>query len=436
MPGAVPAPPATPPDFAGLSDPDALRFYQQRNWRPAWTQTQAPALTRGLAEARRHGLDRVEFAPKTAPGAPPIQQDVGLTLTALGYARALSSGFVDPKTIEKVFTLKRNEVDLAAGLEQALAGGKLEDWLASLPPVDAEYKALSAAYLDAVGPAGPASAPTPTAPADTTSSKTAPAKTASAKAATAAASATPADRARQLAANLERRRWLARTPPATRIDVNTGGAFLTYVRPDTAPFAAHVVVGRDDHETPSIQASFHKVVANPKWRVPMDIAKKEILPKGAAYMRREHLRVVGGKVEQDPGPHNSLGLVKFDVEDPFEIYLHDTPAKSLFALPERHKSHGCVRVQNAVDFARLLAGEGGKADDFDKALASGQTSEVDIGRSIPVRMLYHTAYADDAGQVTVLPDVYGWNDKLAVALGLGQGPAGGSSLEPDTDVGP
>jgi murein L,D-transpeptidase YcbB/YkuD len=425
------APPATPPEFAGLSDPVALRFYQQRGWRPAWTQDQAGALTRSLGEARRHGLDRAVFRPKTTPGVGSVQQDIALTLTALRYAQALSSGYVDPKSIEKVFTLERNQVDLAAGLEQALAGSKLAGWLASLPPADAEYKALSTAYLDALGQA-------PTAPptSDTGPSDTAPPNTAASGAVSGARPVTPADRARQLAANLERRRWLARTAPATRVDVNTASAALAYIRPDTAPWAARVVVGRDDHETPSIQGSFHKLVANPKWRVPMNIARKEILPKGRAYLRREHMHIVDGKVEQRPGPHNSLGLVKFDVEDPYEIYLHDTPAKSLFALPDRHKSHGCVRVQNALDFARLLAGETGKADDFDKALASGRTSEVDIGKSIPVRMLYHTAYADDAGQITVLPDVYGWNDKLAVALGLGQGPKGGSALEPDTDVGP
>ena len=241
---------------------------------------------------------------------------------------------------------------------------------------------------------------------------------------------------RQLAANLERRRWLARTPPATRVDVNTAGAFLAYVKPDTDPIAARVVLGKVGHETPSIQASFHRLVANPPWRVPMDIARKEIFPKGGGYLRREHMRVVNGQVVQQPGPRNSLGLVKFDVEDPYEIYLHDTPAKTLFALPERHKSHGCVRVQNAVSFARHLADQAGKADQFDKALASGKTREVDIGEAIAVRMLYHTAYAGEDGRITVVSDVYGWNDRLASALGLGRAPSANHGEQPDVDVGP
>src|SRR5204863_1519484 len=146
------------------------------------------------------------------------------------------------------------------------------------------------------------------------------------------------------------------------------------------------VVGRDDHPTPSIQGAFHRLVANPPWRIPTEIAEKEILPKGGGYMRREDMHFVGDRLEQEPGPRSALGLVKFDVEDPYDIYLHDTPSKSLFAQPERHRSHGCVRVQNALDLARLIAGQAGKADAFEQALASRDTAEVDIGQAIPVRM--------------------------------------------------
>jgi murein L,D-transpeptidase YcbB/YkuD len=492
-PAAAPPPPVVPAEFVGLSDPVALRFYEQRSWRPAWTPDQADALTRGLGEARRHGLDHVNFAPKTSPGAASVQQDIGLTLTALRYAQALAFGHVDPRTIEKVFTLEPNEVDLAAGLELALEGGKLADWLASLPPSDAEYKALSAAYQgsacqspaasapnqgaaaeqasppdQAAPPAKPPpeTAPPPTAPAQNGAAGSSPGQNppsqnapiqnapaqnppagspapespskeaAPSESAPKRAAVPTAERMRQLAANLERRRWLARAPPATRIDVNTAGCFLAYLRPDTDPWAARVVVGKVDHETPSIQASFHRLVANPKWRVPMDIARKEIFPKGSGYLRREHMHVVGGQVVQEQGPHNSLGLVKFDVQDPYAIYLHDTPSKSMFALPDRHKSHGCVRVQDAVGFARRLADQAGKADQFDKALASGKTREVDLNEAIAVRILYHTAYADDAGQVTVIPDVYGWNDKLAAALGLGHDGAAYLGKQPDVDLGP
>jgi L,D-transpeptidase YcbB len=495
-PAAAPPPPVVPPEFAGLSDPVALRFYQRRGWRSAWDPGQSDVLARGLGEARRHGLEHVDFKPKMTPGAASVQPDIRLTLTALRYAKALASGHVEPRTIEKVFTLQRNDVDLAAGLEQALAGGGLADWLASLPPSDAEYKALSAAYAlgsacqaapavtpdktppppetppsqsapsaipppaspPAASPApesppalqNPPAPPTPPAPltppaqgappantpAEGAPSGSAPPGDASTTTEPKPAGVRSAERIRQLAANLERRRWLARTPPATRIDVNTAGCFLAYVKPGADPWAARVVLGKPGHETPSIQASFHRLVANPPWRVPVDIARKEIFPKGRGYLRREHMRVIGGQVVQQPGPHNSLGLVKFDVQDPYAIYLHDTPSKSLFALPDRHKSHGCVRVQNAVGFARKLADERGRAEAFDKALASGKTREVDIGEAISVRLLYHTAYADDAGRVTVIADAYGWNDKLAAALGFPAAPPPAPGERPDVDLGP
>src|SRR5580693_8099343 len=281
-----PATPPPPPPFAGISDSEVLRFYEARGWTPDL----AGAFSKTAADARRHGLDPAVFAPKAADGADPLRQDIGLSVAAMRYARALACGFVDPRTVEKVFTLARNDVDLASGLQQALVGNKLADWLPLLAPADAEYQALSAAFLDASG-----------------------------------GESAPSARMRQLAANLERRRWLGRAPPQTRIDVNTAACLMVYLRPGTDPWPARVVAGRAGHETPSIQGSFHRLVANPPWRVPMDIARKEILPKGAGYMSREHMSVVDGKVVQQPGPHNSLGRVKFDVEDPYEIYLHDTP---------------------------------------------------------------------------------------------------------------
>jgi murein L,D-transpeptidase YcbB/YkuD len=196
------------------------------------------------------------------------------------------------------------------------------------------------------------------------------------------------------------------------------------------------VVGKDDHATPSIEAAFHRLVANPPWRVPKDIAEKEILSKGPDYMAREDMHMEDGQVVQAPGPKSALGLVKFDVEDPYDIYLHDTPSKSWFAAAERHRSHGCVRVQGAVDFARRIAAETGKAEKFDQALASKDTSEVDLGQSIAVRMLYHTAYFDQTGEVLYAPDVYGADDRLAAALGFGQAAAAARRPEGDADLGP
>jgi murein L,D-transpeptidase YcbB/YkuD len=384
-----------------------------RGGRTVWDRAGAQKLTEIVAGARAHGLDPAAFAPKRLPR---LTDDEAVTVAALAYAKALATGFVEPRKIERIFTLKPNSVDLAAGLSQALEHGDLAGWYAALAPQDGEYRALSAAYLAALGQSGLASAPASGAPVGH--------------------SFAPADQARQLAANLERRRWLNRTPPEHRIDVNTAGAFLNYFKPGQAPFATRTVVGRDDHPTPCLEASFKRLIANPPWRVPTDIAAKEILPKGEGYMAREDMHMEDGRVVQAPGPKSALGLVKFDVEDPYDIYLHDTPSKSWFAQDERHRSHGCVRVENAVAFARGIASETGKADAFDQALGSQDTSEVALGQSIPVRLVYHTAYLDQSGRVLLGRDVYGTDAALAAALGFGQAAAATRQAEPEALFGP
>ncbi|HEX8380512.1 MAG TPA: L,D-transpeptidase family protein, partial [Allosphingosinicella sp.] len=147
------------------------------------------------------------------------------------------------------------------------------------------------------------------------------------------------------------------------------------------------------------------------------IAKEEILPKGAAYMAKENIVMKNGRLVQEPGPKSALGLVKFDMINNEQIYLHDTPAKALFASTQRHASHGCSRVENAVEFARLIAQDDGKLEAFDKAMATKKETPVELSTQIPVRLLYHSAYFDGS-RVVFRTDPYAWDDKVAAALGL------------------
>jgi murein L,D-transpeptidase YcbB/YkuD len=225
------------------------------------------------------------------------------------------------------------------------------------------------------------------------------------------------ERARILAVNLERRRWLERTPAKTRIDVNTAAAHLDYWRDGQAVNRRRVVVGQPEWETPELGSPMTRLVANPPWTVPESIAEEEILPKGAAYMAKENITMKNGRLVQQPGPKSALGLVKFDMVNKHSIYLHDTPAKALFASTDRHASHGCARVEDAIGFARMLAEDAGKLEEFDKALATKEETFVPLKEQIPVRLLYHSAYFD-GGRVVFRTDPYGWDDKLAQALGF------------------
>jgi murein L,D-transpeptidase YcbB/YkuD len=237
--------------------------------------------------------------------------------------------------------------------------------------------------------------------------------------------ATARDRARQLAVNLERRRWLARTSPQTRIDVNTAAAFLDYWRDGQLADSRKVVVGQPEWETPPLQSPIVRLVANPPWTVPESIEQEELLPKGSGYLARNGFtRNRNGRLVQEPGPQAALGQVKMDMSNAHAIYLHDTPHKGGFARAERHMSHGCVRVSDAIGFATLLAEHDGKRDQFERALAKKneedkpQEGGVQLANPIPVRLLYHSVYLDRSGRLLFRPDAYGWDEAVAQALGL------------------
>jgi murein L,D-transpeptidase YcbB/YkuD len=235
--------------------------------------------------------------------------------------------------------------------------------------------------------------------------------------------ATARDRARQLAVNLERRRWLRREAPGTRIDVNTAAAFLRYWRDGQLADTRKVMVGQPGWETPELLSPIVRLVANPPWNVPESIEEDELAARSASYLAQNGFERKNGRLVQKPGPESALGLVKMDMTNRHAIYLHDTPAKAGFARAERHMSHGCVRVQDAVGFAAMLAEHSGKRQDFEQALAKRngedepQETSVALGNQIPVRLLYHSVYLDGQ-RLLFRPDPYGWDETVAQALGL------------------
>jgi len=461
---------------AAVTDPLARSFYERIGWRPIWSDDRAEALIAAIGQAGRHGMDASRFLQMVENAGGPEAREAALTQAALSYGHALAFGMVDPTDLHEIYTLERPTADLVGGLARAAQSGDVAGWLDSLAPADAEYRALSDAYVQAVGKAGAAPAkPIPTGkllkPGDKDARVPLVAAALSAAGYSVAAegnlytpqlaeavrsyqaerglgvdgvigagtinalNAKPGVHARQLALNLERRRWLSRAPATRRIDVNTAGAFLNYLRDGQVAHTTRVVVGKSDTSTPALGTKMTRLVVNPPWYVPTSIAQKEILPKGSAYLRRENMYVENGRVIQRPGPNAALGEVKFDLDNPYAIYLHDTPSKALFERDERHASHGCVRVQDALGFARMLAEEEGKGAEFDDKLATGKTAVVNFERDIPVRLLYHTAWLGADGQVAYAADSYGWDDKLAQALGMGgSGERGSATIA--ADLGP
>lgn len=243
------------------------------------------------------------------------------------------------------------------------------------------------------------------------------------------------DRARALAVALERLRWLARNPPATRIDVNTAAAQLRYYRDGMVVDSRKVIVGKPGKETPLLMAPMYRLVANPTWTVPKSIEYGEMSHVGASYLRKHNMVRRNGFIVQLPGPNNALGLVKFDMLDTQAIYLHDTGSRSLFERSQRHLSHGCIRVDDAPGFAQVIAEDAGIADKWQQAVAKRTQTFVNLPQKLPVRLLYENVFVDDGGQVAFRPDPYDWNGPVAKALGFGEDMSTRAKAEP-IDIAP
>lgn len=454
---------------AAATDPATKRFYRQNGWKAVWTRSATQALDRVLDSRADHGLDHITFRTDAGSSSTsPARQEVGRTQAALLYAAALSSGVVDPASLHEVYTLPRPQVDVVGGLSRALAQGKVAAWFASLAPQDEEYARLSKAYRSAEQKAqsgsgepkiadgglihvGDSDARVPDiaqrlsaegyltsidgrAPGDT---RYTPQLSDALKKmqrefgiaddgvvgpdTLAVLNIRPADRMRTLAVALERRRWLARNAPATRIDVNVAVAQLRYYRDGKLVDTRKVIVGKPGHETPLLLAPIYRLVANPTWTIPKSIENGEMANVGQSYLDSHNMVRRNGYIVQLPGPDNALGLVKFDMKDDQAIYLHDTGSPALFDRSQRHLSHGCVRVYDALGFAAMIARDEGIAEEWQTAHGKNEQTFVDLPRELPVRLLYENAFVDEQGQVAFRTDPYGWNGAVAAKLGFGDG---------------
>jgi murein L,D-transpeptidase YcbB/YkuD len=233
-----------------------------------------------------------------------------------------------------------------------------------------------------------------------------------------------ADRVRQIMANMERWRWLPAELPAKRIQVNIAAAVLTVFEGDAPIASMKAVTGRPGNETPMLQSRIHSIVLNPPWNVPAGIAAKELFPKGAAYLARNNYKIIGTgagrRIQQQPGPKSALGLYKFDFDNPYAVYLHDTPAQAKFASFDRLDSHGCVRLEKPGPLAQLLLRNdpNWQPEQIQEALGKGKTLRVQLQPQdqVQVYLLYWTAFASTNGQMNFRGDPYGWDKTLAAKI--------------------
>jgi len=254
------------------------------------------------------------------------------------------------------------------------------------------------------------------------------------------------ERIQQMILNLERRRWMSDELGRRHIFVNLADQLLKLVDEPKTLLDMPVVVGKPYHRTPIFSHVMTYVEVNPYWNVPPSIARNELLPKikqDAGYLAKNNYvlfsdwssgaRVLDPqqidwsqmsasdfsyKIRQDSGEGNALGRVKFMFPNRFNIYLHDTPAKSLFSRSERAFSHGCIRVQNPPLLAEfvLQQTEGWTRERIGAAIASGQRTIVTLREPLPVHIVYLTNWVNKDGSVHFRRDIYDRDTALAKAL--------------------
>lgn len=225
------------------------------------------------------------------------------------------------------------------------------------------------------------------------------------------------DRIKQILINMNRMRWLPSEPENKLIVVNIPAFLLHVYDKNEQVFSMPVVVGKEGHNTTLFSDKLTTIVFSPYWSVPPSIVEKEIVPgiaKNKDYLTEHQMEITGTSdglpvVRQLPGPKNSLGKVKFLFPNIFNIYFHDTPAKSFFGKDIRAYSHGCIRLSDPLKLATYLL-EGNDiwtSQNIEKAMDSGQEQYVALKDPVPVFITYYTAWVDENGQLNFRNDIYG-----------------------------
>ncbi len=238
----------------------------------------------------------------------------------------------------------------------------------------------------------------------------------------------------QIKIALERWRWLPADLGERFVWVSPVGAAVSMMERGNEVLAMRAIVGRPYRATPSFAATLTQVVINPTWTVPRSIATADLLPmqqKDAGFLQRKNIRVFSTgenareidpaevewsalntnnfpyKLRQDAGPGNSLGKIKFVFPNPYDIYLHDTPGKFLFNLPNRTFSSGCVRIEKPVALASALATAEWTTEDIQQEIDSGKTRAVSLLTPTPIYIVYMTTRVNADGDLYFHTDVYG-----------------------------
>ncbi len=263
------------------------------------------------------------------------------------------------------------QTDLRAMLRQALAADALTGFFTGLRPAHRDYAALRAAY----------------------------------------ARETSASRRAVIARNMERWRWMPHDLGENYVLFNAAFFEARLVRAGRPDRTWRVIVGKTSTPTPVFTTQITGVTLNPWWNIPASIVRE----KGGRFAASQGYVQSSGQWRQKPGPANALGQMKLAMPNPYSVYIHDTPARQLFAKETRAFSHGCVRIDDAVGFAAALL-EGRKTTgEVAATVRSGQSVTLDLAEPLPIYLTYFTVAPGQDGSIVFQPDIYGRDTQIGIA---------------------
>ncbi len=405
--------------------------------------------------------------------------ETAFSAATMRYADHLHNGRIDPQSISTLLDLKRKPINEAALLEKLAQSKDPARILMQLEPQHREFQALKAALADfeqsnaarptpiGDGPVlrpGNSDARLPAIRArlklDASTSQLYDELTVDAirsfqegqglevdgiigPATVAALNGGVATRREDIIANMERWRWMPADLGDFTVFVNIPEFRLSILRHGQEEYTTRVVVGTTKNQTPVFSDSIRHLVVNPYWNVPSSIIRGEIAPavlRNPGYTDSHNMDLLYNgtpvspwqvdwtqvsasnfpfRVRQRPGAGNALGQIKFLFPNKHDVYLHDTPSKSLFSRSYRAFSHGCVRVQNPLEFAdALMANEPNISRASLESMFGPSERWVNPQKQIPVHIAYFTLRVDEEGSIRSYGDLYGHNEKLIAAMGL------------------
>jgi murein L,D-transpeptidase YcbB/YkuD len=462
----------TPTSRQDIVKAQVQAFYAARDFRLVWSgdedaEERLAVVRQTLEHADRQGLRPSDYLGDLAQwddgaGRDAADYDVALTTALFAYAIDVRAGRVDPTNVYKDVDLPVKDFDIAETFATALRRGSIARFLEELPPPHPGYRRLvdalaryrsiashggwpmlsSSTAVALMGKNGKLSplahrlALEDGAFAETPDPSDADLREALLRfqrrngledngkltAETLKALNVPASyRVQQIVANMERWRWAPRSFEARYVLVNVPDQSLEFVEDQSAKLSSKIVVGRKDAKTPIMRTEVVAVVANPAWDIPDDIAAKRILPHlrhNPGYLASKNMTFAdGGGLQQNPGDDNVLGKLMLDSPNPFGVYMHDTPDKKLFLLNVREKSNGCIRVEQVAPLASMVLGGEDPDDQIIEAIATGETTRLELSQPLAVYVLYWTAFADADGTMEFRPDRYDRDPPLIAKLG-------------------